>query len=149
MLENVLTHPSSRVTGVDPYGSQDPRRIRFLKNVEKAGAQNRVTMIEGYSQEELRKLPLEAYDIIYIDGSHLGPDVLEDAVLAYRLLKDGGILILDDYRWHKDDPGYNLPEDPDLRGPKLAIDTFIKFYGRHFRIIHMDWQVIMIKEQAE
>ena len=38
----------------------------------------------------------QKYDIIYIDGSHEARDVLEDAVLAYRLLKIGGLLIFDD-----------------------------------------------------
>ena len=47
----------------------------------------------------LRRLPLESFDIIYIDGSHAVNDVLEDAVLSFRLLKPEGILIFDDYRW--------------------------------------------------
>ena len=55
-------------------------------------------MIEP-SQVVLRRLPLETYDIIYIDGSHATSDVLEDAVLSYRLLKPGGLLIFDDYHW--------------------------------------------------
>ena len=37
------------------------------------------------------------FDLIYIDASHYAPDVLSDAVLAFKLLKPGGILIFDDY----------------------------------------------------
>ncbi len=152
MLENVLTDPSSTVTAIDlsrDLTEYSPElEARFLVNVKKAGAENRVTVIVGFSQEELRKLPLDHYDIIYIDGSHMGPDVLEDVLLSDRLLKEGGMLILDDYLWTTDDPAFPLSEDPDLRNPKLAIDTFIKFFGAHFRIIHWNWQVIMIKESA-
>ena len=33
--------------------------------------------------------------VIYIDGSHLAQDVLTDAVMAWKLLKTTGIMILD------------------------------------------------------
>ena len=33
--------------------------------------------------------------IVYIDGSHEAPDVLTDAVMAWKLLVEGGIMILD------------------------------------------------------
>ena len=33
--------------------------------------------------------------IVYIDGSHRPEDVLTDAVMAWKLLKEGGIMILD------------------------------------------------------
>ncbi len=38
---------------------------------------------------------LAGLQIIYIDGSHCPPDVLTDAVMAWKLLTDGGIMILD------------------------------------------------------
>jgi predicted O-methyltransferase YrrM len=69
---------------------------RYLSNVKIAGGETRTTLIVGPSQVELRKLPLGAYDLIYIDGSHFPADVLEDAVLSWRLLKPGGMLIFDD-----------------------------------------------------
>ena len=33
--------------------------------------------------------------VIYVDGSHVPQDVLTDAVMAWKLLKQGGIMILD------------------------------------------------------
>ena len=42
-----------------------------------------------------------AFDFIYIDGSHMRVDVLLDAVLAWQLLKPGGIMALDDYEWNE------------------------------------------------
>jgi hypothetical protein len=151
MLENVLTHPTARVTGIDlfwdPTEFSPELKERFLANIKRAGGEDKTKTIVGFSQEELRKLPLDTYDIIYIDGSHMGPDVLEDAVLAYRLLKDGGMIIFDDYWWHTDDPMFQGSEDSDLRGPQLAINVFIKFFGENFRIIHWVNQVILVKEK--
>ena len=97
MLENVLTHPTSRLVGVDVF--EGPLRAQYLANLALSGAQDRAKTIVEPSQIALRRLPLESFDVIYIDGSHAEDDVLEDAVLSFRLLKPGGVLIFDDYRW--------------------------------------------------
>ena len=72
----------------------------------------------------------ERFDLIYIDGSHRAPDVLFDAVVAFKLLKPGGLMIFDDYLWR--DPSIEL-FDP-LRNPKIAIDAFTNIYGQEIRI---------------
>ena len=72
----------------------------------------------------------ERFDLIYIDGSHRAPDVLFDAVVAFKLLKPGGLMIFDDYLWH--DPSIES-FDP-LRNPKIAIDAFTNIYGQEIRI---------------
>src|SRR5262249_23285982 len=120
MIEHVLTHPTARATGIDPFA--DPFYTRksstykqtFYSNLKASGYEEKARIIEGYSQTELRKLPLESFDIIYIDGSHDAADVLEDGMLSWRLLKDGGVLIFDDYRLHA--------------GTERAIDTFYYFF---------------------
>jgi len=43
------------------------------------------------------------YDFIYVDGSHAAADVMIDGVLSYLLLKDGGIIMFDDYVWGIED----------------------------------------------
>lgn len=71
------------------------------------------------------------YDLVYIDGSHLAPDVLCDAVLGFRLLKTGGVMIFDDYNWHE-----GLPQGVDLmRCPKPAIDAFTSLYWNKLLMI--------------
>jgi predicted O-methyltransferase YrrM len=72
----------------------------------------------------------ERFDLIYIDGSHRAPDVLFDAVVAFKLLKPGGLMIFDDYLWH--DPSI-ASFDP-LRNPKIAIDAFTNVYGEAIKI---------------
>jgi SAM-dependent methyltransferase len=138
-LENILTAPGARATVIDPF--EGDLKSRFLANLKSSGEGHKVTVIVGYSQIELRKLPLESYDIAYIDGSHAAADVLEDAVLTWRLLKPGGLLIFDDYPlqgWKKVEP---IEERP---GPGML--AFYTFYGRHFEVVHVGWQLILRKK---
>jgi glycosyltransferase involved in cell wall biosynthesis/predicted O-methyltransferase YrrM len=71
------------------------------------------------------------FDLVYVDGSHKAPDVLADAVLAFQLLRVGGIMIFDDYLWRLEPIGR---EDP-LNMPKPAIDSFINLFQRKLRVI--------------
>lgn len=139
MLENILTDPTARLTGLDLF-YDDYRYVDFkghkevfYSNLELSGFQEKATIIEGFSQVELRDLPLDSYDIIYIDGSHDESDCLEDLILSWRLLKVGGMLICDDYMMEG------------LEAPHLAIDTFNFFYGDHFEVVHVDKQVFLKK----
>lgn len=137
MLDNVLTHPSSRATGIDIvlYDALEA-------NLARSGAQERVTLIEGSSQRELRKLEANSQDVIYIDGSHTADDVLEDLVLAWPLLRAGGLLILDDYGWDgaEDASGRRLPDE---LLPRIAIDAFISAYRSGVEVLHKDYQVVL------
>jgi predicted O-methyltransferase YrrM len=134
MLENVLTHPTSHLTGIDVF--QGPLKDRCLENLRRSGAGGRVTTIVEPSQVVLRRLPLETFEIIYIDGSHATSDVLEDAVLSYRLLKPGGVLIFDDYRWSG--ALYHGPETHDAPSdfPKAAIDRFVQCFQLQLEVVY-------------
>lgn len=142
MLENVLTHPSSRATGIDPFligGTEQ----RFRENLEASGASSRVEVIKGFSEDVLPGLEPRSYDLIYIDGSHLAGDVLEDAVLTWRLLRAGGLVIHDDYMWKYDDE-----EPPDVR-PMVAVDAFITGHRNEVEVLHRGRQVILRKLPLE
>ena len=142
MLENILTHPSARMTGVDPF--LGPYKEKYFKNLRMSGASDKVETITGYSQVALRGLPLNSYDIIYIDGSHSQEDVLEDAVLSWRLLHPGGILIFDDYRWAGCLVSGTCDSPTDL--PRTAIDRFCQCYAKHFEVVHNSYQLILRKK---
>jgi hypothetical protein len=71
------------------------------------------------------------FDFIYIDGSHQAPDVLTDAVLAFPLLRVGGVLAFDDYLWAEALP---YGRDP-LRCPKPAIDAFVNLNFRRLQVV--------------
>ena len=75
---------------------------------------HRITVLKGRSEDMLCKLQSSEYDLVFVDGSHLAPDVLSDAVHAYRLCRNGGRIVFDDYSWGP---------DRDDR-PQVAIDAF-------------------------
>ncbi len=73
----------------------------------------------------------ELFDLIYVDGSHTAPDVLTDAILAFQLLRIGGVMIFDDYLWSMEAPLYVDP----LNMPKPAIDAFTMIFMRKARVL--------------
>lgn len=73
----------------------------------------------------------ESFDLIYVDGSHQAPDVLSDAILAFMLLRVGGLLIFDDYLWSMEGAG----QQDFYQLPKPAIDAFINIYQRKMKVI--------------
>lgn len=136
MLENILTHPTTRITCIDIF----PRNVKeiFLGNITKSGFKDKVTTIVGPSQTELRNLPVNTFDIIYIDGSHTADDVLADAILSWPLLKNDGLIILDDYTlWNELYPAELTP--------MVAIDAFITTYRNYIKIVHRKRQVMIKK----
>lgn len=149
MLENILTHSTSRALSMDLfYGRgglvewEGERLSRFHANMRRSGRAERVQAIEGPSQVELRKLPLvEPFDLIYVDGNHRATGVLEDLVLSWRLLAPGGLLVADDYEW--------APERALSERPQMAIDLFVRVFGEELEVVHRRYQVILRKVSAE
>lgn len=141
MLENVLTHPTARLRGIDPFfdsgesGGPSYEDV-FYSNLKMSRLAEKTVITKGFSQIELRKLPLASFDIIYIDGSHDIADCLEDAVISFRLLREGGTLIFDDYSL-----GAKTYSTGDK--PRLAVDTFFAFFSNHFEIVYSNAQVIL------
>jgi hypothetical protein len=135
MAENIATHRSASVETVDAY--ENPKLRRNL-----AAANGKVTFHLGLSAEVLRTLPFDTYDFVYIDGCHWTINVLEDAVLAFRLLKVGGVMGFDDYLW--DDPKWNQEGRP-----KEAIDAFLAIYSAKIEVLHRDSQVWIRKRHGQ
>src|SRR5438034_1132471 len=144
-LNNILTDERSRLICIDTFeGGDDQRKFgtkldelydRFCSNIDECSLGYKTQVIKMESIEALQSLPRLCHDFIYIDGSHVAKDVLQDLVLSWPLLKINGILILDDYAW-------NL--DPDrLNRPQPAIDAFLDIYSQKLELLHKDWQVIV------
>ncbi|MDZ7961899.1 MAG: glycosyltransferase [Aulosira sp. DedQUE10] len=153
LLDNILTHASAKITCIDTFkgniehqsldeDSLKSLETRFDFNIAQTGAAAQVEKIVGISQEVLRTLPIDTYDFLYIDGSHLASHVLEDVVLGWRLIKVKGIIIFDDYNW---------PEFPDnlIQHPKLAIDAFLTVFCDKIQVIHQGYQVIIQKTTSK
>ncbi|MGB0696711.1 MAG: class I SAM-dependent methyltransferase [Rhodospirillaceae bacterium] len=71
------------------------------------------------------------YDFIYLDGSHRAPDVLSDAVMAFPLLKSGGLMVFDDYLWEEEKDRTGNPLD----AAKPGIDVFMNLFSERMTLI--------------
>ena len=124
VLENILTHPSAKLTGIDSFPDGTGLKEQYLSNLKLSGVAHKTKTLEGFSQVELKKLPLNSFDIIYIDGDHRAKSVLADAVLSFDLLKKGGILIFGNYFWYKKEIPIALKSNCEMIGnscdPALA-----------------------------
>jgi len=108
---------------------------RFMQNISPFAS--KVQVQKGFSQEILRKHRLNSFNFVYIDGSHRSADVLEDAVLSFRLLKSDGIMIFDDYEWKT--------FEGTLDNPRAGIDAFLKIFEGQYSIISTGYQVALRK----
>lgn len=147
MIEAATRHNDVRMTCIDTWaGSVDlsPEAMagveqRFDRNVTlaiaRADKRKRIVSLRKVKAASAIALSAllarqdehhEFFDLIYIDGSHTAPDVLTDAVLAFRLLAVGGVMVFDDYKWCMESAG----QQDVLNMPKPAIDTFVNMFMR-------------------
>ncbi|WP_082960012.1 class I SAM-dependent methyltransferase [Mycobacterium sp. 852002-53434_SCH5985345] len=140
-----------KLTAVDTWAGSDEwhynatpdlrdLEARFDTNVS-SGA-GRVTKRKGSSLTVLPQLISERqeFDLIYVDGSHLSDDAIVDGLNAWRLLKQGGIIIFDDVMW----PAY-----PRARANTAwAIHQFLKYHPGEYKVLHAQYQIILQKKSA-
>ena len=105
-----------------PLAINKVTRDNALRLYAKLGLQ--VELVEHISDEGLKKLSSDnrKFDLIYIDGSHEGMSPLKDVAYALGLIKENGIIILDDHLW------------PDVKVVKKLCD-------RHFTKVAECWKV--------
>jgi predicted O-methyltransferase YrrM len=108
----------------------------FYKNI--SSFQNRIKVLKGKSCDKLLELLLnrETFNFIYVDASHKCLDVYFDAIIAWKLLKIGGIIAFDDYRFSQSDT---------LNSPYEAIEHFKKIFQNDFVVIKEDYRVYLKK----
>ena len=137
-LEQVLTHKSARITCVDPFTASWGKYEHFFdSNILKTGSAFKVKKLRGMSYNALKPLEPSSYDFVYIDGSHFASDVLEEAILSWRLLKVGGLMIFDDYQ-------LKYPNNP-TQNPQIGIDAFLAAFSPKLELVVKSLQVIVKK----
>ena len=119
-LDNVLTGPSDRYVGIDPWSIKcaspkafpdtDESRSRMQKIEDVARKRrepygDKVTRAKACSQDVFRPdskyrslCPFRDFHVVYIDGSHKPRDVVTDSVYVWPRVVPGGFVIWDDYR---------------------------------------------------
>jgi predicted O-methyltransferase YrrM len=159
-LDNMLQNKNSTITCVDPWMSysQDHDSINsyskeknewdlierktkeiFLHNIVESTNSSKVIIRQGFSDKVLPSLITEQkiYDIIFIDGNHTAPYVMMDTIMSWGLLKNGGIIIFDDYSW-------NLDKPTTLR-PKESVDYFMLTFSDYLTELYSDYRKIVKK----
>lgn len=137
IAQHIATHPRATLDSVDncSLGGQ-AARDRAYANVRATGLHTRIRLLRSASVAWLIRHH-QPYDLVYIDGDHRGRAVLEDSVLAWRLLEPGGYLVWDDYGYYGAET--HPPESP----PALAIDAFRALYSREIEELHKGYQIIV------
>lgn len=148
MLDNIATHPSSRYCCIDPFtggeehalGGIDCTKLEAETRARVGRFGERCEVNVGRSEAVLPEWMAGglSFDFAYIDGDHHAAAVLRDSVLAWELLKPGGVLIWDDYGWTV------MPDMVDR--PMIAIESFLQCYAPHLqRLEPRGWQAAVAK----
>lgn len=138
-------HTEAQLDGVEARFDRNTEKV-MLRFSDETGVHRRVDKWKGPSVSRLSELLTGelgagrgSYDFIYIDGSHVAKDVITDACMAWPLLKDGGIMVFDDYMWGE-------PKDM-LHKPKLAIEYFATLFAEELEYLHVGYQLIVRKRR--
>lgn len=143
LLKNL---PQAQLTSVDTWEGSDEHVNK--QNVVQATEQrfdsntapfaSRLTKRKMTSYQFFAQSPEEEqYDLIYVDGSHHADDVMIDALKSFKRLKQGGVMIFDDYFWNF------YPKLAD--NPAPAVNAFLKLKRGTYRVIHVYCQVMIVK----
>lgn len=152
LIDEFLTTDTAKLYAID----NGPKEI-FYQNLAKEIDAKKLVFEKERSIHCLSKYICEGvkFDFIYVDASHLMKNVLEDIILSFNVLKEGGIMLMDDYPWDNYDylkSIYDLKDinekDYDSLVPKKAIDAFLKAYQFEIEILIKDYQVAIRKKES-
>jgi len=143
LLKNGLSDKGSIVC-IDPFsGSVEHGGIDFAAvesrfwsntNLAKRTTGQTVSLMRTTSYKALAEMIgfKYAFDFIYVDGSH-APDVaLTDACMAWGLLKQGGVMLFDDYQYPHEDT-------------KKGIDAFLSAFEGQYDLVFSNYQLAVQK----
>jgi hypothetical protein len=140
-----MSHPESRLISIDPFTGSDehhakPENYPELAQIELTARGNiaksdnaaKIEIVKGCSWDvfpELnRRFGGEPWiDVLYIDGAHDSASVARDTTLYVPMVKEGGIVIFDDY-------GH-----PDVR---RGVDGALNAFASMELAIYSGWQLI-------
>lgn len=143
-LNNILTHPTSKITCVDVFSDEQNGDLLgnytkfsnyeevFDYNINNTSAANKVTKKKGFSSEMLPFLKPDSFDFISIDAGHTNELVFQDAAMCWRLLKVGGIMVFDDYELYDENDGYLV---------RTAVDSFLECFKDYLIVLSVGYQV--------
>jgi len=136
-LNILYNYENSKVTTIDLWEksniNSESINVNF-KEVEDKFDKN----LTGYKYNKIKKDSVTAmreilkenlfFDIIYIDGSHNGEDILCDGIESYKLLSTGGIIIFDDV--------VNVNKNISIQS-YLGFEKFCEIYKNKIKILYL------------
>jgi hypothetical protein len=142
IAQHLLAGEGSRLVCVEPFQEHDEQERNFDYNVRVAGCADKIVKLRGRSQQVLPFLPEESVDFVYVDGSHMILDVLQDAAMCWRLLRRRGVLVFDDYEHTLFPDSFGMSAGP-------AIRAFLSLLSGEYELLFKDWQVALRKGGEE
>jgi len=111
----------------------------FYNNIHSEGLSNRIFGIKSSSTDKLIEFIKHnvQFNFIYVDGSHLLLDCYTDLVHSWHILEKGGIIVIDDYLYKKDD---NI-----LDSPFEAVNHFLKVFEGYYKILNISYRIFLEK----
>ena len=109
---------------------EDNYEVSTLKNLKPFLSKNKCKFHNMSTRDFLVKNYNKKYDFIYVDASHDTDWVLYDAVNAFPLLKNQGLMIFDDYG---------------MQGCKKGVDSFTSCFSNYIEIFSVGWQLMLHK----
>lgn len=137
----------NQVTQVDSAKNIKNNKVKdiFYKNIEICNLNHRIEARQGDSCDILTQMIIngETFDLIYVDGSHIGFDCYIDLVLSFKNLKKGGIMIIDDVVFNK----HNIinKETDVLNTPYYSVLHFYEKYKNKLKILDSSYRLFLEK----
>jgi hypothetical protein len=152
LIELIKLIPNSYGIGLDRWKNYNENNLlknienynvkdSFYKNIKNANLEDKIQGIQSDSTTCLIKFIKnnKTFDFIYIDGSHLLLDCYIDLILSWQILEDGGIMVIDDYLYKKND-------DNILNSPFESVNHFLKIYNGKYNILDINYRVFLEKK---
>lgn len=144
VAKNYASHTDSELHCIDPWCGykeykEDPSADKsghvyasFKRNLAACEEAHRINVYRGFSHHIVPTFQNSYFDLIYVDGNHEPEYVMEDCVIAFRKLKVGGYMAIDDYTDQVCDGETKMSIDAFLSAYKNRINPLGSNYAQYF-----------------
>ena len=105
------------IVRLDPYSKESVEKLLSKHK-------DNINIIKGNSNEVLKKISLDSFDFVFLDGGHKYETVLNDLKNLTKVIENKGVILCDDY---------DLTYAP---GVKKAIDEYVLLNNFNLRILN-------------
>lgn len=139
LLQNGLSDNGTMVcvdTFKPPWYTEGDLLEKFTMNVREVKKKGQI--LSTFAMESSKALcqllqQKHNFDFVYIDGDHSPSGVLTDAVMAWDLLRQGGVMLFDDYEY---------PQEP----TKVGIQGFMQGFVGKYDLVLQNYQLAVRKK---